>query len=218
MSSQKQQSSPTRLLLIRHAQTEWNIQRRFQGHGDSPITEEGQEQLQRLKSRLAGLEFDVVYSSDLRRTMETSKMLSGKQRVKEPRLRERGVGILEGLNLEQIMAEHAEAFRAFRSGDKDHQIEGGESLQIALNRAWTFLEEMPEKHPGAELAAVSHAGLIRLICKQILGLALDAPNFFQIPNTSLTQLVFSPKDRSWSLECLADTTHLQPVFDPLVVI
>ena len=218
MSSQEEQSSPTRLLLIRHAQTEWNIQRRFQGHGDSPITEEGQEQLQRLKSRLAGLEFDVVYSSDLRRTMETSKMLSGKQRVEEPRLRERGVGILEGLNLEQIMAEHAEAFRAFRSGDKDHQIEGGESLQIALNRAWTFLEEMPEKHPGAELAAVSHAGLIRLICKQILGLALDAPNFFQIPNTSLTQLVFSPKDRNWSLECLADTTHLQPVFDPLVVI
>ena len=218
MSSQKEQSLPTRLLFIRHAQTEWNIQRRFQGHGDSPITEEGQEQLQRLKSRLAGLEFDVVYSSDLRRTMETSKMLSGKQRVEEPRLRERGVGILEGLNLEQIMAEHAEAFRAFRSGDKDHQIEGGESLQIALNRAWTFLEEMPEKHPGSELAAVSHAGLIRLICKQILGLALDAPNFFQIPNTSLTQLVFSPKDRSWSLECLADTTHLQPVFDPLVVI
>ena len=218
MSSQKEQSSPTRLLLIRHAQTEWNIQRRFQGHGDSPITEEGQAQLQRLKSRLAGLEFDVVYYSDLRRTMETSKMLSGKQRVEEPRLRERGVGILEGLNLEQIMDEHAEAFRAFRSGDKDHQIEGGESLQIALNRAWTFLEEMPEKHPGAELAAVSHAGLIRLICKQILGLALDAPNFFQIPNTSLTQLVFSPKDRSWSLECLADTTHLQPVFDPLVVI
>ena len=218
MSLQEEQCLRTRLLLIRHAQTEWNIQRRFQGHGDSPITEEGQEQLQRLKSRLAGLEFDVVYSSDLRRTMETSKMLSGKQRVEEPRLRERGVGILEGLNVEQIMAEHAEAFRAFRSGDKDHQIEGGESLQIALNRAWTFLEEMPEKHPGAELAAVSHAGLIRLICKQILGLALDAPNFFQIPNTSLTQLVFSPKDRSWSLECLADTTHLQPVFDPLVVI
>ena len=218
MSLQEEQCLRTRLLLIRHAQTEWNIQRRFQGHGDSPVTEEGQEQLQRLKSRLAGLEFDVVYSSDLRRTMETSKMLSGKQRVEEPRLRERGVGILEGLNLEQIMAEHAEAFRAFRSGDKDHQIEGAESLQIALNRAWTFLEEMPEKHPGAELAAVSHAGLIRLICKQILGLALDAPNFFQIPNTSLTQLVFSPKDRSWSLECLADTTHLQPVFDPLVVI
>ena len=218
MSLQVEQSLTTRLLLIRHAQTEWNIQRRFQGHGDSPITEEGQEQLQRLKSRLVGLEFDVIYSSDLGRTIETSQMLSGKQRVEEPRLRERGVGILEGLNLEQIMAEHAEAFLAFRSGDKDHQIEGGESLQNALNRAWTFLEEMPEKHPGAELAAVSHAGLIRLICKQILGLTLDAPNFFQIPNTSLTQLVFSPKDRSWSLECLADTTHLQPVFDPLVVI
>jgi 2,3-bisphosphoglycerate-dependent phosphoglycerate mutase len=215
--SLQEESLPTRLLLIRHAQTEWNIQRRFQGHGDSPITEEGQKQLQRLKSRLAGLEFDVVYSSDLRRTMETSQMLSGKQRVEEPRLRERGVGILEGLNLEQIMADHAEAFRVFRSGDKDHQIEGGESLQNALNRAWTFLEEISEKHNGAELAAVSHAGLIRLICKQILGLALDAPNFFQIPNTSLTQLVFSPKDLRWSLEYLADTTHLQPVFDPLVV-
>ena len=218
MSLQEEQSLPTRLLLIRHAQTEWNIQRRFQGYGDSPITEEGLEQLQRLKSRLAGLEFDVVYSSDLGRTMETSQMLSGKQRVEETRLRERGVGILEGLNLEQIMADHAEEFRAFRLGGKDHQIEGGESLQNALNRAWTFLEEMPEQHPGAELAAVSHAGLIRLICKQILGLPPDAPNFFQIPNTSLTQLIFSPKDRRWSLECLADTTHLQPVFDPLVMI
>ena len=108
--------------------------------------------------------------------------------------------------------------RHFELFGQETRIEGGESLQIALNRAWTFLKEMPEKHPGAELAAVSHAGLIRLICKQILGLALDAPNFFQIPNTSLTQLVFSPKDRSWSLECLADTTHLQPVFDPLVMI
>jgi probable phosphoglycerate mutase len=218
MSAKVEQSLPTKLLLIRHAQTEWNIQRRFQGHGNSPITEEGQEQLQRLKSRLAGVEFDVVYSSDLGRTMETSQMLSGKKRIEEPRLRERGVGVLEGLNLEQIMAKHAEAFQAFRAGDKDHQIDGGESLQTALNRAWEFLEEMPVKHAGAELAAVSHAGLIRLICKQILGLKLDAPNFFQIPNTSLTQLIFSQKDFTWSLECLADTTHLQPVFDPLVVI
>ena len=218
MSAKVEQSLPTKLLLIRHAQTEWNIQRRFQGHGNSPITEEGQEQLQRLKSRLAGVEFDVVYSSDLGRTMETSQMLSGKKRIEEPRLRERGVGVLEGLNLEQIMAKHAEAFQAFRAGDKDHQIDGGESLQTALNRAWEFLEEMPVKHAGAELAAVSHAGLIRLICKQILGLKLDAPNFFQITNTSLTQLIFSPKDFTWSLECLADTTHLQPVFDPLVVI
>ena len=218
MSAKVEQSLPTKLLLIRHAQTEWNIQRRFQGHGNSPITEEGQEQLQRLKSRLAGVEFDVVYSSDLGRTMETSQMLSGKKRIEEPRLRERGVGILEGLNLEQIMAKHAEAFQAFRAGDKDHQIDGGESLQTALNRAWEFLEEMPVKHAGAELAAVSHAGLIRLICKQILGLKLDAPNFFQIKNTSLTQLIFSPKDFTWNLEYLADTTHLQPVFDPLVVI
>jgi probable phosphoglycerate mutase len=204
--------------LIRHAQTEWNIQRRFQGHGDSPITKEGHDQLQRLKSRLAGVEFDVVYSSDLQRTLITSQMLSGKQRVEEPRLRERSVGILEGLNLEEITAHHTEAFRAFRAGDKDYQIEGGESLQHALNRGWGFLEEMPGKHPGAELAVVSHAGLIRLLCKRILGLPLDAPNFFQITNTSLTQLTFSPKDQCWSLEYLADTTHLQPVFDPLVVI
>ncbi len=218
MSAKVEQSLPTKLLLIRHAQTEWNIQRRFQGHGNSPITEEGQEQLQRLKSRLAGVKFDVVYSSDLGRTMETSQMLSGKKRIEEPRLRERGVGVLEGLNLEQIMAKHAEAFQAFRAGDKDHQIDGGESLQTALNRAWEFLEEMPVKHAGAQLAAVSHAGLIRLICKQILGLKLDAPNFFQITNTSLTQLIFSPKDFTWNLEYLADTTHLQPVFDPLVVI
>jgi probable phosphoglycerate mutase len=140
------------------------------------------------------------------------------KRIEEPRLRERGVGVLEGLNLEQIMAKHADAFQAFRAGDKDHQIDGGESLQTALDRAWEFLEEMPVKHAGAELAAVSHAGLIRLICKQILGLKLDAPNFFQIANTSLTQLIFSPKDFTWNLEYLADTTHLQPVFDPLVVI
>ena len=130
MSTKEDQSLPTRLLLIRHAQTEWNVQRRFQGYGDSPITKEGQEQLQRLKSRLAGIAFDVVYSSDLGRTMETSQMLVGKKRIEEPRLRERGVGILEGLNLEQIMAEHADAFQAFRSGDKDHQIDGGAVLSL----------------------------------------------------------------------------------------
>ena len=160
MSTKEDQSLPTKLLLIRHAQTEWNVQRRFQGYGDSPITKEGQEQLQRLKSRLAGIAFDVVYSSDLGRTMETSQMLVGKKRIEEPRLRERGVGILEGLNLEQIMAEHADAFQAFRSGDKDHQIDGGESLQTALNRVWEFLEEMPLRHPGAELADMERSSLI----------------------------------------------------------
>ena len=60
----------------------------------------------------------------LERTMETSKMLSGKQRVEEPRLRERGVGILEGLNLEQIMAEHAEHFELFGQEIKTIKLRG----------------------------------------------------------------------------------------------
>lgn len=207
----------TRVLLIRHAQTEWNLQRRFQGHGDSPITEEGHLQLQRLQARLALSHFDAIYSSDLPRTMTTASVLPSSEVIPEPRLRERGVGILEGLNLEEILREHAEAFRSFRTGSKDHRIEGGESLQQALDRAWELMEILPERHPGAEVALVSHAGLIRLLCKQVLGLELDAPTCFHIPNTSLTQLVHSAAEQRWTLECLADTTHLQPVFDPLVI-
>jgi probable phosphoglycerate mutase len=213
-----QENATTSILLIRHAQTEWNLHRRFQGHGDSPITPEGYEQLRCLRSRLAQDTFDAVFASDLPRTMRTAEFLPvAKDALQpEPRLRERGVGILEGLNLQEILRHHPRDYAAFKQGDKEHAPPQGESLQQAFDRAWEFCEAVIQQRAGQRIAAVSHAGLIRLLTKHILGIALDGPSSYHIPNTSLTQLEYSAEERRWTISTLADTTHLQPVFAPLV--
>ena len=128
----------TEVILIRHGETEWNVAKRFQGHKDSDLTENGKQQVEALGTRFQDEELDQLYSSDLLRTQKTAKPVSlstGCQVELDVRLREKNLGIFEGLNVPEIQEQHPEAYKAFREGGARYRIESGESALDHLVRA-----------------------------------------------------------------------------------
>ena len=104
----------TRLLVVRHGETVWNKQLRFQGHGDSHLTESGRAQARALGQRLKNIPFDELIASDLGRTKETAALIAaatGHEIQTDSRLRERNYGVLEGLTFSEIKSRYPEVWR-----------------------------------------------------------------------------------------------------------
>src|SRR5918999_6281569 len=130
----------TQLIIVRHGQTQWNLKLVRQGHLDSPLTERGIAQAKALGERLARETFTALYSSDLGRALQTAQMIAaatGHKIVTDARLRERHLGIFQGLNGDEIRAKYPEEYRLHRTVGPDYGIPDGESVrqQVARNVA-----------------------------------------------------------------------------------
>jgi probable phosphoglycerate mutase len=118
------------LLAIRHGETELNVAKRYQGHGDSPLTENGRKQVSSLGHRMGKMNFDMLISSDLGRARETATIIAectGHSVKTDSRLRERNYGVLEGLTVSDIKAGHSEVLERLDANDPDYIIPDGES-------------------------------------------------------------------------------------------
>lgn len=154
------------ILLVRHAESEWNAAGRWQGHGDPPLSERGRAQARAAAESLAGSRIEVLVCSDLRRAQETAAALGdalGLAPSPDPRLRELDVGAWEGLSRSEIERRHPEDLAAFDSGDPDARPTGGETLRELAARVGSALAWWVERHPGARLALVTHLGVIRVL-------------------------------------------------------
>ena len=120
----------TRIVLVRHGETRWNIEGRIQGyHSDSPLTDNGHAQARAVGERLAREGIDVLYSSDLGRTRQTAEHIAaatGSPLNTDAGVRERGYGVFEGYTFEEIGKEYPEAYAKFRSRDPHFAAEKGE--------------------------------------------------------------------------------------------
>src|SRR5574342_1066726 len=99
------------LMLVRHGESEWNAQRRYQGQSDVPLSALGRRQAQLVAGRLAGVKIDAAYASDLVRAWETASAIAEKSSlnvIPEPRLRELKFGVLEGLTFDEAQAQYPE--------------------------------------------------------------------------------------------------------------
>jgi broad specificity phosphatase PhoE len=108
----------TMLLAIRHGETVWNEEKRYQGHGDSPLTETGRHQVAALGRRMKKIRFDALISSDLGRAQETASIVAdytGHPLEMDSRLRERNYGVLEGLTVHEIKARHSKILNQLNS-------------------------------------------------------------------------------------------------------
>jgi len=207
----------TELYLIRHGETEWNRAGLWQGHKDSPLTENGIEQAESLAERFVKdkITFDAVYSSDLERAHHTCRILTtpfpghGEQIILEPGLRERALGPLEGLTLEEIKKKFPEDAARHAAGDPQYRPEGGESWADTFARSCHYLREIVRRHDGQRVLAVSHGGVLGMALRDALGLNLLPPRRFQLPNTGLN--VFEFEDHNWRLRTWGDTAHLKNV-------
>ena len=106
----------TEIILIRHGETEWNSQKRMQGHSNSDLSSVGQAQIQALGQWMKNVPFDLIYSSDSPRAKQTAESItqfSGHELQLDQRLREKNLGVFEGLTSEEARERHPEVFRLF---------------------------------------------------------------------------------------------------------
>ena len=152
----------TELLLVRHGETDWNRDRRFQGHADPPLNETGREQARALAAELAGEGIELVYTSDLIRARETAEIVAALigvsvHPVRE--LREIDVGEWEGLTWPEIEERYPEGARSWR--ERGYGWDSGETYDQLGERVVAALRRIAADHPEQRLLVVGHGGTIR---------------------------------------------------------
>ncbi|KEF06012.1 MULTISPECIES: histidine phosphatase family protein [Streptomyces] len=162
-----------RIVLWRHGQTAWNLERRFQGTTDIELTEEGLAQARRAARLLAALEPDAIIASDLRRAAATAGELAavtGLEVAYDEALRETYAGAWQGLTHEEIVELYGEQYAAWKRGEPVRRG-GGELETEVADRAAPVVERNADKLPdGGTLVVVSHGGTIRTTIGRLLGL------------------------------------------------
>lgn len=178
----------TRVVLVRHGETVWNVEGRLQGHLDSELTPRGVAQAESVAARLRGSKPTALYSSDLGRARKTAQRIAeatGCPVTLEPRLRERGLGIFEGLDEAEISSRYPEEWRRFLTRDPDYCVPNGESSRDRVVRSRAVLEEVAARHPGSTIVLVTHGGILDGIFRFIVGLPLERPRQFKIWNAGI---------------------------------
>ncbi len=204
------------LLAIRHGETELNLAKRYQGHSDSPLTENGRKQVSSLGRRMEKMKFDTLISSDLGRTQETATIIAeytGHSIKTDNRLRERNYGVLEGLTVSDIKAGHSEVLERLDANDPDYIIPDGESLRQHYQRNVAVFEELQSGISDGRVALVVHGGVLDSLFRYVARLPLDQPRCFITPNASLTIIthgIFYSTLR-WVIETWGDTGHLEGI-------
>ena len=206
----------TTLMLIRHGETIWNRDRRFQGHGDSDLTAKGRAQAEALGRRLAAETFDVLISSDSGRAKTTAAIIAGHTGhtvQTDPRLRERHYGVLEGLDITEIKRDHAAVYNQLIREDPDFIIPQGQSHREHHRASIDFLECWRADNPGTTAANVTHGGVLDNIFRHIVGLQFGTPRCVLAGNTSLSVIAYglfygSPR---WIIRSWGDVGHLEVI-------
>lgn len=205
-------SVETRICLIRHGETEWNVQRRIQGHTDIPLNETGRAQALAMAFNAAHQRFQAIYSSDLARALETAKALAAREdhAVRPlPQLRERHYGLFQGLTAEEGAKLHPQAYAHYVARDLDYDFGSGESLRAFAARVGEGIDWLVRHHAGQTIAAVSHSGVLDVVYRRATGRPLHTPRDFKIPNCALNWFRFD--GQGWHLEAWGDRHHLHEV-------
>ena len=164
----------TTIFLARHGESDWNVEKRFQGHSDRPLTERGREQAHALADLVGSEKIDAVYTSPLSRARETAEIVAARAGLKAvalPELREVDTGSWSGLSRADVEARFPEGFARWRSGGSGW--ENGESYDEMAERVIGALQKIAEDHPAGRVLLISHGGPIRAIHAAAEGLAIQ---------------------------------------------
>ena len=211
----------TELILIRHGETDWNRELRFQGQLDVPLNAIGLEQARRVAERLAREPMQQLVSSDLQRALQTAQAVAGRipaqaEPVLEAALREQHFGVVEGLCVPDIQRQYPQAWAQWVRFDEHYAFEGGENTRDFHARVLAALRALAQRHAGQTVAVVTHGGVLDMVYRSALGLSLSGPRVSEIPNAGINRVRLSGdviEIVDW-----ADTRHLadlppQPVYD-----
>ena len=204
----------TELIVIRHGETDWNRQHRFQGQIDVPLNALGREQARRLGLRLAAEPIDWLIVSDLQRARQTAQAVAdaqGRPALVQPLWREQAFGILEGLDVPTIRSRHADLWAQWLRHEADYALPlGGESNLAFHARVMQALQALPAGgeagQADAPIVVVTHGGVLDMLWRTAHGLSLTGPRGCEIPNTGLNRLRWA--DGRLHIHSWADAEHL----------
>lgn len=202
----------TRFCLVRHGETDWNVDRRLQGHTDIDLNAHGIKQATQMAKALQAidLQFDVLYTSDLLRAARTAKAIEDLFQVNaiaDTALRERHLGALQGLTLNEAPLLEPELWNIHLQRDLHHELNGGESISQFANRIHGALEKIHRHHPGRTILLVSHGGALDMMYRLASNQPLAAEKVVSVPNASLNWI--SHDENGWRVDRWADTSHLE---------
>lgn len=198
------------LYLVRHGETLWNYARRYQGHADIALNENGKVQAEALAERLAGERFAALYASDLVRAHETARIIArphGLPVQTMPGLREISFGAWEGLTRDEIRERFPEVSSRWWSRPVETRLPDGETLAEVGARVMRAVGAITRRHMDEKVVVAAHGGTIRVIVAVYLGMDLNEYWRLRQDNTALSIIdVFD--DGRGQLCLFNDTAHI----------
>ena len=198
-----------RILLLRHAETEWNRERRFQGWQDSPLSATGREQAESAARLLAASPLAAVWSSPLARARETALLIAAPHRLpvqEADNFKEMGFGAWEGLTRGEVEQRFPAEIRAWAETPDKAGWPGAEALPVVRDRARAGLEALRAAHTGQTVCLVSHGITARVLILEALGLGLDRLWSIALASTGISELEF--RDDWTTLHRMNSLIHL----------
>lgn len=199
----------TRLLLIRHTETDYNLQKRYCGFSNPPLNISGISQAESLAKQLKDFEVAAVYSSDLLRALQTAKIIFPKFQIKTmSELREFNFGIFEGLNYDEIIERYPQLYQDWIRNPSGVLIPNGEEFREFRKRVRRSLSSIISLNRNKTISLVTHGGPIRLILCETEGYGLE--RFWEIDHNKTTFTVIDyPQD--WPPICVSKESLYLPI-------
>ena len=200
-----------RLMLVRHGETAWNQERRIQGgSSDVELSEVGRKQAERLGLALKEMKIDAIYSSPLKRALDTAQAIASQHKLTvrvESDLREMEVGDLEGVPIAELGANFSQFLLEWRQGQGLEKLPGGESVADLADRVWETVQDIIEKHRRETVVVVSHYFAVVVIICKALGWPLTRLERIRVQNGSIN--IIDLGDGHPYLVSLGDICHLR---------
>lgn len=185
----------TYLILVRHGETPWTHEKRLQGWTDTSLTTRGRGQARAAAKALKHFKPDVLYSSKLKRAVETGEILANTLKLKrhsDSRLNEYGFGPWEGRTVVSLVADNDPVYREWLKGTWTAP-EGAEKLTVFRKRLKSLLNDVIKKHRGKKIVLVSHGAAIRMIFFSLIPFAKEDFWSFRVDPASISILGVHPK-------------------------
>jgi broad specificity phosphatase PhoE len=197
------------LIAVRHGETEWNLQGREMGQLDSSLTPRGVQQAEALGRRLSDLKVDQLYSSDLGRALRTAEIIGAmcaKPVQVDTGLRERHMGVFQGLTWQEIGTRFPKEREAYQVSGFFEAVPEGETAQERQNRSVEVLTKIAGRHADETVAVVTHGGFLMGFLEFVLGMPFGGGKRFKKQNASYN--AFEYANGRWCLETWNDLSHL----------
>lgn len=192
----------TEITVIRHGETLWNVQRRYQGQLNSPLTDNGIRQAHAAGQLIKNKKFDYFISSDLERAVATAKIIGSyigqSIDATSASIRERDFGIAQGLSRDELKAAHPKVLQGLIDNNPDFHLPKGESFADFYTRVATYFNTLAQTYKGRQLLVVTHGGVLNCLFRLVINLPLEVKRNYSIKNSGIN--IIQHNQQGWLLD------------------